>query len=98
MATKFSIAIKVKNEAIEEVFTVTRKDAQKAIDTFKKWRDEGAECYLFNAPEADKRSKGNATVEAPVVSVAPVVSAVKAVVNGFTKQKPKAVVASLDIE
>jgi len=92
MATKFSIAIKVKNEAIEEVFTVTRKDAQKAIDTFKKWRDEGAECYLFNAPEADKRSKGIASEEAPVVA------AVKAVVNGFTKQKTKAVVASLDIE
>lgn len=75
MATKFSIAIKVEGGEISETKTVLRKDAQKAIDTFKKWRDEGAECYLFNAPEPDKRAKGERSV-APVVAT-PIVAELK---------------------
>lgn len=95
MATKFSIAIKVKNGEIDEVFTVVRKDAQKAIDTFKEWRAEGAECYLFNAPEPDKRAKAEVPVEATKTII---VEKVEALVNGMTKKKPKAVSANLDIE
>ena len=68
MATKFSIALKVKDGVVADQKITLRKDAQVVIDTFKKWRDEGAECYLFNAPEADKRSKETDTV----VSLAPV--------------------------
>ena len=56
MANKFSIALKIQNGQITDSVTVFRKDAQKAIDTFKKWRDEGSEAYLFQAPDADKRS------------------------------------------
>ena len=68
MATKFSIALKVKDGVVADQKITLRKDAQVVIDTFKKWRDEGAECYLFNAPEPDKRSKEADTV----VSLAPV--------------------------
>lgn len=66
MATKFSIVIKVKDGVVADSQIVVRKDAQKAIDTFKKWRDEGEECYLFNAPEADKRAKGASVAPAVV--------------------------------
>jgi hypothetical protein len=94
MAQKFSIAIQMKDGEISQTLSVTRKDAQKAIDTFKKWRDEGFECYLFNAPEPDKRCKSSE----PVVAKAPVLTAVKSVLSGMTKQKPKVQVADLSIE
>lgn len=92
MATKFSIAIKVKNGVIADQQIVLRKDAQKVIDTFKKWRDEGEECYLFNAPEADKRAKGERVSVAPAV-VAPLATELK---NRMSK-KVKEVADNLSI-
>jgi hypothetical protein len=98
MANKFSIAIKVKNGEISDTLFVFRKDAQRAIDTFKKWREEGSEAYLFQAPDADKRS-----VEAKVEQVADApTSGIKAlaaaVINGKRKAKEPKEAVSLDIE
>ena len=95
MANKFSVAIKVQNGQITDSVTAFRKDAQKVIDTFKKWRDEGSEAYLFQAPDADKRS-----VEAKVEKVAKAPSSgikalAEAVLNGKKKAKEE---TSLDIE
>jgi len=98
MANKFSIAIKVKNGEIADTLFVFRKDAQQAIDTFKKWREEGCEAYLFQAPDADKRS-----AEAKVEKVANTPSAgikalAEAVLNGKKKAKEPKEMVSLDIE
>ena len=92
MATKFSIAIKVKDGLIADQKIVLRKEAQECIDTFKKWRDEGSECYLFNAPEADKRAKGVEVADAPAI-VTPIVADLK---NRMTK-KVKEVADNLSI-
>ena len=91
MATKFSIAIKVKDGVVADQKITLRKDAQSVIDTFKKWRDEGSECYLFNAPEADKRAKETETVVAS--APLPVVADLK---NRMTK-KVKEVADNLTI-
>lgn len=93
MASKFSIALKVQNGQITDSVTVFRKDAQTAIDTFKKWREEGCEAYLFQAPDADKRStEAKAVASAPTAGIKALAAAV---LNGKKKAKES---VSLDIE
>ena len=53
------MAVRVKNGKIAESIIVFRKDGLKTQDQFKAWRDAGEEAYLFQAPEADKRSKSD---------------------------------------
>ncbi len=90
MANKFSIALKVKNNEVVESLIVNRREAEKAIQAFKKWREDGFEAYLFNSPEADKRCKESEPSQPK--------SIVEQVVNAVSKKKPKASVQSLDIE
>ncbi len=93
MASKFSIALKVQNGQITDSVTVFRKDAQQAIDTFKKWREEGSEAYLFQAPDADKRSaESKDGAAAPAAGIKALAAAV---LNGKKKAKDS---VSLDIE
>jgi hypothetical protein len=92
MANKFSIAIKVKNGEIADTLFVFRKDAQQAIDTFKKWREEGFEAYLFQAPDADKRSAESKVAEPTTAGIKALAAAV---LNGKKKSKEA---VSLDIE
>jgi hypothetical protein len=78
MASKFTMAVRVKNGKIAESVIVFRKDGLRAQDQFKAWREEGEEAYLFQAPEADKRSSGkNDEVEIPEAIVKAVEKMVK---------------------
>jgi hypothetical protein len=94
MATKLSIAVLVKDGKVSETITVHRKEADVAIKAFKDWRNAGHEAYLFQAPEADKRSTKAHTiaeVETPTV-VSKVMDAM------LTGKKKKAEPVSIDLE
>lgn len=96
MAHKLSIAVKIKDDQIVDTLTVFRKDLGQVNETFKKWRTEGYEAYLFMSPDADKRCKqneGGAIAPTIVEQVADIVR------NGKTKRSPKAEEpASINIE
>lgn len=94
MATKLSIAVLVKDGKVSETITVLRKDADVAIKAFKDWRTAGHEAYLFQAPDADKRSTKANTV-AEVVAPTVVDKLMDAIVNG---KKKKAEPVAIDLE
>jgi hypothetical protein len=94
MATKLSIAVLIKDGKVSETICVPRREADIAIKAFKDWRTAGHEAYLFQAPEADKRSTRIESVEA-VVEPTVVSKVIEAVMNG-KKKKPEPV--SIDLE
>ena len=57
MSQKFSFIIEVDEKGNPKGKAFKREDALTAITEFNKLRDAGVESYLFQMPQADKKSK-----------------------------------------
>ena len=78
-----------------ETLTVFRKDLGVVNETFKKWRSEGFEAYLFMSPDADKRCKQNEGGEIAPTVLEQVAGIVR---NAKTKRSTKDESVSMTIE